>query len=131
MKWMVALLVGVAGCATAGDNPCDLVGVWAGKHAVLSVGTLDADFQLGCADGVIVAPYHVARNGTFKWYGTFTRSTGGPEHRGTQPPAVDAIYTGIVRWPDKMRISVKPRNGGTLGPYSLRRGAKPQLTRCL
>jgi hypothetical protein len=133
MKRLVALLLGIAisDPATARDNPFDLVGVWSGQHAVLSVGRLDAGFELDCADGMFVAPYHVARNGAFKWYGTFTPGTGGPVRRGKRPRTVVATYTGIIKWPDEMRISVKLGNGRTLGPYTLRRGAEPQLTRCL
>lgn len=133
MRVAALTLLALASCATAPplDNPYDLVGVWGGQHASLTVGTLDASVEFDCAEGMVVAPYHVAGDGSFEWDGTFVRGTGGPVRVGEVPPEEHAVYAGMVNWPDKMRLSVKLDDGLVLGPFQLRRGAESQLTRCL
>lgn len=113
------------------DNPYDLVGVWGGQHAGLSVGTLDAGVEFDCADGMIVAPYHVAADGSFEWGGTFTRGVGGPIRAGEEPKPMSAVYSGTIRWPDQMKLSVRLADGQLIGPFELKRGAEPQIFRCL
>ena len=123
------LAAAAAACATiAPARPP--TGQWGGEHVglmlTLSGGTLDYD----CAAGRIDGPLTIQPDGRFKATGSHTPGTGGPEQVGAVRPSYPAQYFGTLRG-DRMTLSGRVANGMLLGPFELRRGAQPNLLRCL
>ncbi|MES2136295.1 MAG: hypothetical protein V4502_04445 [Pseudomonadota bacterium] len=72
-----------------------------------------------------------APDGRFSASGTYVPGHGGPVRKDEIPPALPATYHGSIRG-DLMRLAIDvPSRGLQLGPYQLRRGAEPQIFRCL
>jgi hypothetical protein len=123
----VALL---GACAALPPASTPVTGEWGGRHVHLRMtaagGTLDYD----CAAGTINGPLRLDADGAFSAVGTHTPGTGGPEIEGRVLPTYRVQYAGVIRG-DRMRLHARVKNGAVLGPFSLRRGAEPNLTRCL
>jgi hypothetical protein len=128
----------LAGCAAVSPQPTPLTGNWGGTHVGLHLtrkgGTLDYD----CAHGTI-GPVLIGLGGRFTAEGTHTPEHGGPVRQGEVLPNFQARYQGRIRG-DRMTLQgtyVDERVRGPaatavmLGPFELRRGAAPQLFRCL
>jgi hypothetical protein len=129
VKRLLAIALLTTGCASLPAEPLPLTGDWAGTHVALhlapSGGTLDYD----CAHGTI-GPFRVLGNGSFTADGTHTPEHGGPAREGEVLPSYPTQYSGTVRG-DRMTLQGRTSNGFDLGPFELRRGAQPQLKRCL
>lgn len=131
MRPVTALLViALAGCATIRDATPALLGVWGGQHIELTVASLDSAVDFDCAEGTIIGPLTVAKDGRFDWGGTFQRGTGGPVRVGQEPPKEPAHYVGVTRG-GEMTLSVRLDDGQVIGPFTLERFKDAQLTRCL
>jgi hypothetical protein len=119
----------VAGCASVPAEPVPLAGDWGGVHVGLKLapggGTLDYD----CAHGTI-APIVLGPGGSFLADGTHTPEHGGPVREGEVLPTYPTRYSGTVRG-DRMTLEGRVSTGVLLGPFELRRGAEPQIFRCL
>lgn len=126
---LAALLV--AGCETI-TAPARVSGQWGGEHVGLMLnegggGALDYD----CAAGSIDGPVMTDTAGRFIATGTHTPGHGGPDRIGQVPPRHPATYSGSVRG-DLMTLVIDvPAIAARIGPYRLRRGAMPNLMRCL
>lgn len=117
-------------CATLDDKPAYLIGSWGGPHiGVIFEGGL-ASVELDCASGTIDRPVYPARDGAFTAKGSFRTGTGGPVRVGQIFKSQAATYSGTVA-NDVMTLGIKLDDGNTAGPFTLARGAEPQLTRCL
>ncbi len=126
---LVALFVG--GCSTPALSPQPLWGAWGGQHIGLVLGTIDSAIEYDCGEGMIIGPVIVHDDGGFDAEGTHTPGTGGPVRAGSEPPTYPARYRANVRG-DVMTLVVDVAAIGTrIGPYRLRRGDDPVLTRCL
>ena len=127
-KFIAASLLLLAGCAAVPAEPISLAGDWAGPHVALHLapngGTLDYD----CAHGTI-GPVLIGAGGRFVAEGTHTPEHGGPAREGEILPTYPAHYGGIVSG-DRMMLDGRTETGVQLGPFELRRGAEPMLTRC-
>lgn len=124
----VAMLL--AGCASVPTASLPLSGQWGGTHVGLvltqSGGTADYD----CAGGTIDGPLVATPDGGFSGVGMHTPAAGGPERVGAVRPSYRARYQGRVRG-ERITLEVRVENGVLIGPYELRKGAEPVLSRCL
>ena len=118
----------VCGRASA---PSDVTGSWGGEHVGLEVTDSGATIEYDCATGTIDGPLHPDGAGRFDARGTHVRGHGGPDREGEVPDAHPARYTGRVEG-GRMTLTVgETDTGATVGTFSLRRGAAPQVFRCL
>src|SRR6266550_2488502 len=129
MKCAMALAALLTACASVPVHPMPLEGDWGGTHLGLHLtrtgGTLDYD----CAHGTI-GPVLLGEGGQFMAQGTHTPEHGGPAREGEVLPALHVRYDGIVR-NDRIMLRGKVETGVLLGPFELKRGAEPQIFRCL
>ncbi|MCY7338985.1 MAG: hypothetical protein LH465_03400 [Sphingomonas bacterium] len=126
---LVALLV--SGCA-ATPLRAPVTGQWGGEHVGLMLnsgggGALDYDCAAGSIDGPVVTD----AAGRFTATGTHTPGHGGPDRVGEVPPRHPATYSGSVRGDVMTLVIDVPAIAARIGPYTLRRGAMPNLMRCL
>lgn len=119
----------LAGCETLPGEPVTLSGPWGGEHIGLvlegAIGTIEYDCASGTIDEVLLA-----RDGPFTAKGTHRTGQGGPVRVGQIFRSQRATYSGTVE-KDRMTLNVRLEDGSALGPFTLVRGAPPQLTRCL
>ena len=128
---LVIAVAALSGCTSLQVAPQPLTGSWGGTHIGLTLDAAGGQLDYDCAAGTIAGPVMVDAAGRFHATGTHTPGTGGPAHQGYVPPAYPASYQGNVRGDEMtIRISV-PARGFVIGPYQLRRGADPNLLRCL
>lgn len=125
---MAALLLG--GCAMMHNKPVHLSGQWGGPHVGLvlegGLGSLEYD----CASGTIDTAIDPGPGGSFTAEGTHRAGQGGPVRVGQIFTSQRAEYRGTVTG-DVMQLTAVLENGEVIGPYTLTKGAEPQLTRCL
>ncbi len=131
LRIVIAAAAALSGCATPQVVARSLSGSWGGTHVGLTLDAAAGRLDYDCAAGTILGPVMVNAAGQFRATGTHTPGTGGPVRQDHVPPAYPAIYQGSVRG-DRMMLSVSvPSRGFVIGPYGLRRGAAPNLMRCL
>jgi hypothetical protein len=118
-----------AGARAAPDASAVATGVWGGEHIVLKVSEKGADVEFDCAHGQVMQPIILDKHGDFDAGGTFTPEHGGPVRRDENTPSASARYSGHVD-SDTMSLTVTL---GTekVGTYTLVRGSRPRLTKCL
>jgi len=118
-----------AGTQTAPDASTVATGAWGGEHIVLKISEKGADLEFDCAHGQVTQRITVDKHGDFDVAGTFTPEHGGPVRRDENTPSASARYSGHVDG-DTMSLTVtlgKER----VGIYTLIRGSRPSLTKCL
>ncbi len=126
----MAGLLALVGCESMEPTAADASGAWGGQHVGLVVEGGLGSLEYDCASGTIDSFIAPAHDGTFTAKGTHRPGQGGPIRVGQIFRAYPATYSGrLVK--DEMTLHVKLEDGTTLGPYTLRRGAVPQITRCL
>ena len=129
MKCALLLSALLAGCTSVPAVPLAVSGEWGGArvglHLEVSGGTVDYD----CASGTI-GPVIPDEAGRFMAKGTHSPGHGGPVRQGEVIPSFDAEYRGTVSG-DRMILNVTIEPDTALGPFTLRRGATPELLRCL
>ena len=118
-----------AGARAAPDASAVATGAWGGEHIVLKVSEKGADVEFDCAHGQVTQPITLGKHGDFDAGGTFTPEHGGPVRRDENTPSASARYSGHVDG-DTMSLTVTL---GTekVGTYTLVRGSRPRLTKCL
>ncbi len=124
--------VTLVACAAPGGvrtSATTIVGHFGGVHAGLVLTDSGGTISYDCAHGAIAEPLRPDENGRFVALGTHTREHGGPVRIDEIPDSVPARYVGQVIG-DRLSLRVTTQRD-TLGPYELRRGASPQLFRCL
>ena len=127
---LVASLIIASGQTPASAKTANLSGSWGGPHAGIAFQGGLADVQLDCASGTIDQPVFPAKNGAFTASGTFRMGSPGPVRVGQIFRSERASYTGqIIK--DVMTVTITLDDGTAVGPFTLARGATPQLTRCL
>ena len=132
MKRLVAAAaaLALAGCAAMHTKPVHLSGEWGGPHVGLvlegGLGALEYD----CASGTIDTAIAPGPDGRFTAVGTHRPGQGGPVRVGQIFTTHRADYRGTVTG-ETMELTAVLENGEVVGPYTLTRGAEPQLTRCL
>ena len=130
-RFAFAMVLMLAGCATTPPPIPVVTGSWGAAHVGLTLDAAGGKLGYDCADGTIDHPLILNGEGAFHERGTLTPATGGPAREGVEPSPYPAVYEGNVQG-DQMTLRViVPTRGMVLGPYELRRGAEPVLTRCL
>jgi hypothetical protein len=124
------------GCDTIPGEPEHVIGIWGGPHAGLEVQGGLADVQFDCASGTIDDPLYPAADGTFAVKGTYRTGAPGPIKVGEYFRSQGAVYSGQVTKaaaktaPRSMTFRVALEDGTILGPFTVKQGQPPQLTRC-
>jgi hypothetical protein len=135
MRRKLPLVLGIAAtlhCTAIGPSPGEgtlVLGRWGGTHVALTLVDSGGTIEYDCAHGGVGAPVRLDRAGRFDVAGVHVREHGGPIRVGEVPDSVPARYAGQVRG-DRMTLRVLV-GADTLGPFELRRGAEPQLFKCL
>lgn len=128
---VVGLLL-LCGCTAGGGLPpggASLDGTWGGMHAGLTLTAGGGTIGYDCAHGTLDGPVLRDREGRFEVAGSHVREHGGPARVGEVLDSEPARYYGRVTG-DVMVLRVVV-GSDTLGPFTLQRGAAPQLLRCL
>ena len=129
-RMLLVALPLLAGCAMLPQKDTHLSGQWGGDHVGLvlegGIGRLEYD----CASGTIDEAIAPGPEGRFTAEGTHVPGQGGPVRVGQIFKSYEAQYRGTVTG-DEMQLTAVLDNGEVIGPYTLTRGAQPQLTRCL
>jgi len=118
-----------AGAQAAPDAGAVATGAWGGEHIVLKVSEKGADLEFDCAHGQVTQPITLDKHGDFDVAGTFTPEHGGPVRRDENTPPASARYSGHVDG-DTMSLTVTLVKE-KVGIYTLNRGSRPSLTKCL
>ena len=120
----------LAACSTLDDKPDYLIGTWGGPHIGVTFEGGLANVELDCASGTIDRPVYPVKTGEFSAKGSIRTGTGGPVRVGQIFKSQPATYSGTVV-KDMMTLRIELEDGHAAGPFTLMRGAEPQLTRCL
>ncbi len=118
----------LAACTGVPAASLPVTGEWGGEHVGLSVTSTGGTLEYDCAAGALGA-LMTNRDGTFVAEGTHTPGRGGPVMQGQRLPSYRVHYSGNVRG-NTMSLQGRVENGALLGPFTLRRGADPIITRC-
>jgi hypothetical protein len=135
MRHKLPLVIGIAAtlqCTAIGPSPREgalVLSRWGGAHVALTLTDSGGTIEYDCAHGGLGAPVRLDRAGRFNIAGVHVREHGGPIRVGEVPDSLPARYAGHVRG-DRMTLRVLV-GADTLGPFELRRGAEPQLFKCL
>ncbi|MFN0099640.1 MAG: hypothetical protein ACKVS7_13265 [Gemmatimonadaceae bacterium] len=134
IRTVLALLVlaAQAGCSTESITvPAGtvLTGEWSAARLVLALDATGGTTEYDCAHGTLNAPVTVDAAGRFDLSGVHVREHGGPIRTDEELDARPARYfgrydSGVLT----LRVAV---DADTLGPFLLRRDARPQLVKCL
>lgn len=129
MRALLAVpLFALVGCATLGQKPTTLEGIWGGPHIELTLEGALGTVRFDCASGTIdqAIPYPP---GPFTAEGTYRTGQSGPIRVGQIFTSHRATYSG-TQGNGVMTLTVKLEDGEMLGPFTLTEGAPGQLTRC-
>jgi hypothetical protein len=118
-----------AGTQAAPDASAIATGAWGGEHILLKVSEKGADVEFDCAHGQVTQSITLDKHGDFDVAGTFTPEHGGPVRRDENPTSASARYSGHVDG-DTMSLTVS-LGKEKVGTYTLIRGSRPRLTKCL
>lgn len=129
-SWLAAGAILVALAPAALAKTANLAGVWGGPHAGIAFQGGLADVRFDCASGTVDVPVYPAKDGAFEARGTYRQGAPGPVRVGQIFRSQPASYSGRVS-KDAMTLNVMLEDGTMVGPFTLTRGAPPQLTRCL
>jgi hypothetical protein len=106
-------------------------GTWGGEHIAMEVSEKGADVEFDCAHGQITQPMALDLRGDFDVAGTFTPEHGGPVRRDENTPPASTRYTGHAAGDTMTLVVILGKEGKEkLGPFTLTRGARPNLRRC-
>ena len=120
----------LAACAAVPAAGRAVTGVWGGEHVGLNLTSTGGTLKYDCAAGSMSGPLMINRAGTFIGRATHTPGRGGPVIQGQRLPSYRVRYSGSVRG-NTMSLRGRVENGVLLGPFTLRRGVEPIITRCL
>ena len=130
MRVVVLALPMLAACASMSLPQGELTGTWGGPHASITFQGGLAQLDYDCASGTIDQPVVPAPDGRFQAEGTYLIGHGGPVRVGQIFITRKARYRGTVV-NGAMELTTILEDGTVIGPFTLQRGAEPQLTRCL
>lgn len=121
----------LSACAIGGPSQYgdSIIGSWGGAHVGLLLTPDSGTISYDCAHGSLDGPVRIDRNGRFDVSGLHVREHGGPVRLDEVPDALRARYLGQINGA-RMDLRVVVAKD-TLGPFTLRQGAAPQLVRCL
>ena len=116
------------GAQTIGVKTILANGTWGGTGLSVTVSSTGADVEFDCAHGRIEGTIHLGKTGSFDVKGIFAPEHGGPILRDEDAAAYAARYKGRVAG-NTMTVTVL--QGTTkIGPFRIKRGARPILRKC-
>ena len=125
-------LLSVAACGDDSVQPATRIeGVWGGEHILLIADASGGTLEYDCAHGTIGESLVADADGHFDFVGTHTRETGGPWHMDDQPEIHPARYQGRVSGRNMTLTVTLTDSGHVLGPYTLVRGGRGEIHKCL
>ena len=134
--WLLAAVATLGGCSTIGPDASRIFGSWGGPHIGIAFQGGLADVSFDCAYGTIDDPVYPAADGSFAAKGTYRTGAPGPIKVGQFFKSQGAAFSGHVTpaatkgASREMILNVALEDGTNLGPFTLKEGAPPQLTRC-
>jgi hypothetical protein len=127
---LVPAVAAVLQCTAIGSpTGAPVGGRWGGAHIALTLTEAGGRIEYDCAHGGFSTPVRPDQAGRFEVAGVHVREHGGPIRVGEVPDSLPARYVGRVSG-DRMTLRVVVGRD-TIGPFELRRGAEPQLFKCL
>lgn len=132
LRTLTILGLALAGVTAMASNfpVASLAGEWAGDRMLMTFNSEGARIEMDCASGSINGPIKLGRNGSFAGRGHFERYHGGPQRADEAVNPSDARYTGTITG-DLMKLSIVDKSSRTPHTYTLRKGARMKLIRCL
>jgi hypothetical protein len=129
-RLLALLVLGSAACLEP-EMPATLTGEWGGEHLGLVASVQGADLEFDCATARISTTIQLDRDGRFSVAGLHFPGHGGPSRDDEETVEIPARFDGTVRG-NLMTISVTLTSWATtLGPFTLKRGASPNVFKCL
>lgn len=130
IRFALPLILIVPACAAIPQKPPFLSGQWGGPHvgALFEGGLARLDYD--CATGTIDEAVAPGPDGAFRAKGTHVPGQGGPIRVGQIFVSHKATYRGRVD-KDVMELTATLDDGTVIGPFTLKKGAEPQIVRCL
>lgn len=128
----LALTTAILATACGASGSLDRVpeGAWGGEHVALIVEATGARVELDCAHGAATAALTLDAGGRFDVPGYFVPEHGGPSREIEQQDPLPARYVGTSDGRE-VRVSIHVTGDSTtLGPFSAKHGAPPQLFKC-
>lgn len=106
-------------------------GVWGGSGIRIDVRKKGARVEFDCAHGTIPGTLKTDGNGGFDFKGLIEMERGGPVHEGRQAQRRTARYAGRVEGAT-MALTVTLLDAGeAIGTFTLVRGKRARLTKCM
>jgi len=106
-------------------------GQWGGPHLEMEVTEAGARLELDCARGSIGEPLNLDAGGRFDLKGTYVQEQPGPEREGEGQEGAPARYKGRVEG-KTMTLTITLLEGDrSVGTYTLTRGKRGRLWKCL
>ncbi|MCV2370552.1 hypothetical protein [Roseateles oligotrophus] len=117
-------------CAASADPAID--GTWGGDRLQLTIDAKGGRLESDCASGGFAGPLVLGKDGRFVASGHFTQHQAGPDRADADTAATQASYVGEVK-PDgsSMTLSIKSAGAEPAQVFTLRKGVKVKLVRCL
>ncbi len=116
--------------AAHAGHPAALDGIWGGIQIVLTMAPSGGHLQMACAEGSIIGPIKMRRDGSFSAKGSYQEFGGGPQRADDSAPAPKARFSGTVH-DGAMTLTILPAGSKAPQTHQLRKGARSKLIRCL
>lgn len=132
LRTLIILGLALAGVTAVTSNPptASLGGDWAGDRMQLTFTPEGARVEMDCASGAIKGPIALDRNGKFAAKGHFERYQSGPQRADNFQKPSEARFSGKITG-DMMKLSILDKGAHVPHAYTLRKGARLKLIRCL
>jgi hypothetical protein len=124
-----ACVMAESGAAKTGAGR-QLGGLWGGVQIALEFEGKDGTLSMSCADGTIVGPVRLDRQGRFSVPGTFHQGAPGPERMDDFPNITKVRYAGQVIG-DQLKLTITRAGSRQPETHLLRKGMRAKIVRCL
>lgn len=121
-------MAGQTASGPAAAGPLD--GLWGGDRLQLVVEAGVGRVEMDCASGTIHGPITLGGNGRFVASGTFEQHRGGPQRVEEGVAPAPAQYSGEVK-DGAMKLAIRTPASATPQDFTLRKGVRVKLIRCL
>lgn len=106
-------------------------GLWGGQHISLDVTNVGAQLTFDCAQGNIEKALMLDPHNSFDVTGVFVQERGGPIRVDEKPDSHPARYTGRLEGERLTLTITRADNQQRIGTFTLVRGQRPDIFRCL
>lgn len=106
-------------------------GTWGGEHVGVEVTDENTSIEFDCAHGAIEGLFVIDRDGRFDMKGSYEVERPGPQRVGQASNARSARYTGSVNDTKMVLTVMLTDTNETIGTFTLKHGATPQIVKCL